>query len=288
MRRPARHPTRHRRNDAEEVRLEDRCPSFGNRADRRIGDAGLPRRGCPWHRRGSAPSANPDGKDDSKTGMSEGADKGNAAGRDVKPSAPGGKDSDAIDTRIVQSRRLGKRHELREDDIRPIAPHIFRPWRSAHESHGRVSRDAIGVPVARPGSMEQEAQSTLSATILPAHRQALVKTPAAALQGPVGRLDTSHQTRIRTSDLPRSIAERSTELMSSGRASVRPASAGRRIRLPESAARQSGPSTQPHKFPFGRSSPRRVSPRGKSRRDAILGKSLCKCLILNHFSQDRA
>ncbi len=104
---------------------------------------------------GSAPSANPDGKDDSKTGMSEGADKGNAAGRDVKPSAPGGKDSDAIDTRIVQSRRLGKRHELREDDIRPIAPHIFRPWRSAHESHGRVSRDAIGVPVARPGSMEQ-------------------------------------------------------------------------------------------------------------------------------------
>jgi len=111
---------------------------------------------APGTGRDSTPSANPDGKDDSKTGISEGADKGNAAGRDVKPSAPGGKDSDAIDTRItMQPRRLGKRHELSEGNIRPIAPHIFRPRRSAHESHGRVSRDAIGVSVARPGGMEQ-------------------------------------------------------------------------------------------------------------------------------------
>jgi hypothetical protein len=72
--------------------------------------------------------------------------------------ARGAKDSDAIDTRItVQPRRLGKRDELREGDTkpRPFARPIFRPRRSVHESHGRVSRDAIGVSVARPGGMEQ-------------------------------------------------------------------------------------------------------------------------------------
>ena len=72
------------------------------------------------------------------------------------PSAPGGKDADAIDTRItVQPRRLGKRDELREGDTkpRPFARHIFRPRRS--ESSGHVTRDAIGVPVAHPGGIEQ-------------------------------------------------------------------------------------------------------------------------------------
>ncbi len=101
----------------------------------------------------STPSANPG---DSKAVTGEGADKGNAAGGGVKPSVPGGKDSDAIDTRItVQPPRVGKRDELSAGNIRPIAPHIFRPRRSAHESRGRVSRDAIGLPVARSGGMEQ-------------------------------------------------------------------------------------------------------------------------------------
>jgi hypothetical protein len=78
-----------------------------------------------------------------------------AAREDV---AGGGKDSDAIDTRItVQPRRLGKRDELREGDTkpRPFARHMFRPRRSAHESPGGVTRDAIGLPVARHDGMEQ-------------------------------------------------------------------------------------------------------------------------------------
>ncbi len=72
--------------------------------------------------------------------------------------AGGGKDSDAIDMRIiVQPRRLGKRDELREDDTKPrlFARHMFRPQRSAHESPGGVTRDAIGLPVARHDGMEQ-------------------------------------------------------------------------------------------------------------------------------------
>ena len=72
--------------------------------------------------------------------------------------AGGGKDADAIDTRVtVQPRRLGKRDELREGDTkpRPFARHIFRPRRSAHESPGGVTRDAIGLPVARHDGMEQ-------------------------------------------------------------------------------------------------------------------------------------
>jgi len=72
--------------------------------------------------------------------------------------AGGGKDADAIDTRItVQPRRLGKRDELREGDAkpRPFVRHIFRPRRSAHESPGGVTRDAIGLPVARHDGMEQ-------------------------------------------------------------------------------------------------------------------------------------
>jgi len=50
---------------------------------------------------------------------------------------------------------LGKRDELREGDTkpRPFARHIFRPRRS--ESSGHVTRDAIGVPVAHPGGIEQ-------------------------------------------------------------------------------------------------------------------------------------
>jgi hypothetical protein len=70
--------------------------------------------------------------------------------------AGGDRDADAIDTRItVQPRRLGKRDELREGDTkpRPFARHIFRPRRS--ESSGHVTRDAIGVPVAHPGGIEQ-------------------------------------------------------------------------------------------------------------------------------------
>ncbi len=70
--------------------------------------------------------------------------------------AGGAKDADAIDARItVQPRRLGKRDELREGDTkpRPFARHIFRPRRS--ESSGYVTRDAIGVPVAHPGGIEQ-------------------------------------------------------------------------------------------------------------------------------------
>ena len=88
----------------------------------------------------STPSANPDG---SRPPAREDA-------------AGGGKDADAIDTRItVQPRRLGKRDELREGDTksRPFARHIFRPRRS--ESSGHVTRDAIGVPVAHPGGIEQ-------------------------------------------------------------------------------------------------------------------------------------
>ena len=70
--------------------------------------------------------------------------------------AGGGKDADAIDTRItVQPRRLGRRDELREGDtkLRPFARPIFRPRRS--ESSGHVTRDAIGLPVAHPGGIEQ-------------------------------------------------------------------------------------------------------------------------------------
>jgi hypothetical protein len=98
----------------------------------------------------------PGDKDDSKTVTGEGGQRGNAAGRDVKPAPSIGKDSDAIDTRItVQPRRLGKRDELREGDTkpRPFARHIFRPRRS--ESSGHVTHDAIGVPVAHPGGIEQ-------------------------------------------------------------------------------------------------------------------------------------
>jgi len=122
--------------------------------------------------------------------------------------------------------------------------------------------------------------------ILRPHRRASAQTQPVTLQGPAEHLDTRHQMQIRLLNLPSSIAERSTEQTSLGQALVRPASADQRSRIPESAARQSGPSTKPHKFPLSRF-PRRVSPRRKSRRDAILGKSLCKCLVLNHFSQGR-
>lgn len=101
----------------------------------------------------------PDGKGDSKAVIGEGGEKGNVLGRDVKPSAPGGRDADAIDTRItVQPRRPGKRDELREGDTKPwpLARHIFRPRRlSAREGRGGVTRDAIGLPVARHDGIEQ-------------------------------------------------------------------------------------------------------------------------------------
>jgi hypothetical protein len=101
----------------------------------------------------------PDGKGDRKAVTGEGGPNGNAVGRDFRPSSAGDKDSDAIDTRItVQPRRLGRRDAVREGDtkLRLHAPHIFRPRRlSAHEDSSRVTRDAIGLPVARHDGMEQ-------------------------------------------------------------------------------------------------------------------------------------
>lgn len=91
--------------------------------------------------------------------------------------AGGGKDADAIDTRItVQPRRLGKRDELREGDTkpRPFARHIFRPRRS--ESSGHVTRDAIGLSVARQGGTEPGSGQRHD---LPA----LVHNPATATSG---------------------------------------------------------------------------------------------------------
>jgi hypothetical protein len=99
-----------------------------------------------------------DGDGDSKAVTGEGGQKGNAVGRDVKPSISGGQDSDAVDTRItVQPRRLGKRDEMREGNIKPLAPRIFQLRRlSAHQGSGRVTRDAVGLPVAGHDGMEQE------------------------------------------------------------------------------------------------------------------------------------
>jgi hypothetical protein len=114
--------------------------------------------------RGSTLPANPDG--------SRPAAREDAAG--------GGKDTDAIDTRItVQPRRLGRRDAVREGDTkpRPFARHIFRPRRlSTREGSGRVTRDAIGLPVVRPDGMEQ---STGQRHDLPA----LVHDPAPATTG---------------------------------------------------------------------------------------------------------
>ena len=180
MRRPLPRPTRHRRNNAEESGLrivvhvlaialigawatqaclaEDATSTGGGSTPSANPDGSRPPGGedaaggtaKPDHQRA------PDGKDDSKTVTGEGAQRGNAAGRDVNPTPAVGKDSDAIDTRVsVQPRRLRKRDELRESDTkpRPFARHIFRPRRSAHESPGHVTRNAIGAPVARPEGM---------------------------------------------------------------------------------------------------------------------------------------
>ena len=86
--------------------------------------------------------------------------------------------------------------------------------------------------------------------ILRPHRRASAQTQPVTLQGPAEHLDTRHQMQIRLLNLPSSIAERSTEQTSLGQALVRPASADQRSRIPESAARQSGPSTKAHKFPL--------------------------------------
>jgi hypothetical protein len=82
------------------------------------------------------------------------------------------------------------------------------------------------------------------------HRRASAQTQAVTLQGPAEHLDTRHQMRTGSLDLLSPIAERSTEPTSLGLALVRPASADRRSRSLESAGRQSGPSTKPHKFPL--------------------------------------
>ena len=122
----------------------------------------------------------PDSKSDSKAVTGEGGPKGDAVGRDFRPSSAGDKDSDAIDTRItVQPRRLGRRDAVREGDtkLRLHAPHIFRPRRlSAHEDSSRVTRDAIGLPVARHDGMEQGSGQRHD---LPA----LVHNPAAVTTG---------------------------------------------------------------------------------------------------------
>lgn len=75
-----------------------------------------------------------------------------------KDAADGGKDSDAIDTRItVHFGRPDRRDAAKEGDrkISSFARPIFRPRRSANESAGRVTRDAIGQPIGRPGGTEQ-------------------------------------------------------------------------------------------------------------------------------------
>ncbi len=93
--------------------------------------------------------------------------------------AGGDRDADAIDTRIaVHSGRPDRRDAAKEGDrkVSPFARPIFRPRRSAHESAGRVTRDAIGVPVAHPGGIEQEKAERHD---IPA----LVDNPAAAPTG---------------------------------------------------------------------------------------------------------
>ena len=240
---------------------------------------------------GSAPSANPDGKDDSKTGMSEGADKGNAAGRDVKPSAPGGKDlrRDRY-AHPVQSRRLGKRHELREDDRSDRSLRtIFRPWRSAHESHGRVSRDAIGVPVARPGSMEQRsAEHPLGNNPAGAPTGFGENTSGGVARpgGPLGHTPSNANPNVRPSTLNRGTIN-GTNCRPAGRWSVqrrRTGEADYRNQRHDNPAQ----APSPINCPLVGLRPDAYRRARKSRRDAILGKSLCKCLVLNHFSQDRA
>lgn len=72
--------------------------------------------------------------------------------------AGGGKDSGAIDTRItVHFGRPDRRDAAKEADrkISSFARPIFRPRRSANESAGGVTRDAIGQPIGRPGGTEQ-------------------------------------------------------------------------------------------------------------------------------------
>jgi hypothetical protein len=120
----------------------------------------------------------PDGKGDSKAVTGEGGPNGNAVARDFRPSASGDKDSDAIDTRVtVQPRRLGRRDAVREGDTKLHAPHFFRSRRlSAHEGSGGVTRDAVGLSVARQDGMEQGSGQRHD---LPA----LVHHPAAATAG---------------------------------------------------------------------------------------------------------
>ncbi len=122
----------------------------------------------------------PGTKGDSKNAAGEGAEKGNAVGRDVKSSASGGKDSDAIDTRIaVQPRRLGRRDEMREGNtkLRPLAPRIVPPRRlSAYRASDRVTRDAIGLPVAGHDGVEQTSTQRHDPPVL-------VHNPAAATTG---------------------------------------------------------------------------------------------------------
>ena len=122
----------------------------------------------------------PDPTGDSKPGTGESGQKGTAVGQDVKPSTIGGKDSDAIDTRItVQPRRLGGRSAVREGETRrrPLAPRMFQPRRwSAPEGSRQVTRDAIGLPVAHHDGIEQGNGQRHD---LPA----LVHDPAAATTG---------------------------------------------------------------------------------------------------------
>ncbi len=94
----------------------------------------------------------PKGNGESRPVAGEGGQKGNAAGGDVNPAPSAGKDSDTTDTRItVQPWAPGRRNAAKNADTKhwPFARPLFRPRRSAHESPGGVTRDAIGLPVAR-------------------------------------------------------------------------------------------------------------------------------------------
>lgn len=111
---------------------------------------------------GSTSSANPDGSRP-------------PAGEDT---AGASKNSDAIDTRItVHSERPSRRDAAKEGDrkVDPFARPFFRPRRSAQESAGRVTRDAIGLPAIRRDGMKQESGQR--------HNVPVVHEPAATPKG---------------------------------------------------------------------------------------------------------
>lgn len=100
-----------------------------------------------------------------EAGAGEGTQKGKAAASDVNAS---GKDLNGIDTRIsVQPRRLGRRDVVREgnSNVRLLTSRYPARRLSAHSVSGRVTRDAIGVPVARQEGLEQRNGPHLPAVV---------------------------------------------------------------------------------------------------------------------------